>query len=62
MGKNKLPTLIFCSFFDNQQKFVKEFDMSKKVAVTDLLNPQNPGKVFILPKSAIVCLQIFLCA
>ena len=29
-GKNRLPTLIFCPFFDNQQKFVKEDDVSKK--------------------------------
>ena len=28
--KNKLPTLIFCPFFDNRQKFVKEGNVSKK--------------------------------
>ena len=29
-GKNKLPTLIFCLYFDNWQKFIKEGDVSKK--------------------------------
>ena len=29
--KNRLPTLIFCPFFDDQQKFVKEDDVSKKI-------------------------------
>ena len=28
--KNKVPTLIFCSYFDNRQKFVKEGDVAKK--------------------------------
>ena len=28
--KNKLPTLIFCPYFDNRQKFVKEGDVFKK--------------------------------
>ena len=52
--KNELPTLIFCSFFDNRHKFVKEGDVSKKKGgVTDLLKPQNPGEVVVLAKSAV---------
>ena len=30
MEKNEFLTLIFCTFYDNRQKFVKEGDMSKK--------------------------------
>ena len=45
---------MFCSFFDNQQKFVKEGDVSKKMlGVTNLFKLQNPGKVVVLAKSAI---------
>ena len=51
--KHKLPTLIFCPYFDNWQKFVKEGDGSKKkVGVTDLIKRQNPREVVVLAKSA----------
>ena len=51
-GKNKLPTIIFCPFFDNRQNLTKKAMYPKKVGVTDLFKPQNPGEVVILAKSA----------
>ena len=49
-----------CSFFDIQQKFAKDGNMSTKVGVTDPLKPQNPGKVVILAKSAIIAYKFSL--
>ena len=49
--KNKLPTLIFCPFFDNRQKFVKEGDVSKKKwGSPTSLNRKILAKLLFWPK------------
>ena len=52
--KIKLLTLIFCSFFDNRQKFVKEGDdVSKKSGGHRPLKAAKTSKVIVLAKSPI---------
>ena len=50
-GKNKLPTLIFCPFFDHRREFVKEGDMSeKKLGSPTSLNRKIQAKLSFWPK------------
>ena len=60
----KLLTLIFCSFYDNRQKFVKEGDTSKKMLGSSMfLNRKILAKlsfwpeVLYLPTNRLQCVR-----
>ena len=70
MGKNKLPTSIFCSFFDNQQKFLKEGEATLSTVsllhcgvltrnVSTLYCIQQVGKGSLHNLTVIIPLQLF---